>query len=146
MSSAQSANPSTKQRTRSSPNFARYFVFSDFYSYGKDRVSRAIIIQVTKEADVLRLRLKELGEMKQTTVAEKEKKIAELELKVAEGETQRRKMHNLIQVRAAGRCLQPHHRDFPDKEMFNLLYQGTPRKRQSLRQGATDFAERQHCW
>ena len=46
----------------------------------------------------MRLRLKELGEVKQSSLAEKEKKIAELENKLLDGELQRRKMHNLIQV------------------------------------------------
>lgn len=55
---------------------------------------------VKREAEVLRLRLKELSNQGTQTVAQKDKLIEELQEKVKVGDKLRRTMHNTIQVRA----------------------------------------------
>lgn len=54
---------------------------------------------VKREAEVLRLRLKELSNQGTQTVAQKDKLIEELQEKVKVGDKLRRTMHNTIQVR-----------------------------------------------
>lgn len=51
------------------------------------------------ELDVVKHRLEALGREKDVATMGASSKIEELESKVLEGEVQRRKMHNLIQVR-----------------------------------------------
>lgn len=62
---------------------------------------------VKREAEVLRLRLKELSHQGTQTVAQKDRLIEELQEKVKAGDKLRRTMHNTIQVRSAAAAYGP---------------------------------------
>lgn len=71
----------------------------------RERVSNARdgdleeLCEVKREAEVLRLRLKELSNHGTQTLAQKDRLIEELQEKVKTGDKMRRVMHNTIQVR-----------------------------------------------
>ncbi|KAF0685983.1 Aste57867_22186 [Aphanomyces stellatus] len=60
-------------------------------------VEMTALVDAKREADVLRLRLKEQNLHGMQSMEEKDRLLAELQAKVKEGEIQRRKMHNTIQ-------------------------------------------------
>lgn len=62
------------------------------------------LCDVKREADVLRLRLKELSNQGIQTMAEKDHEIEELQEKLRQGDKLRRMMHNTIQVRLLEQC------------------------------------------
>ncbi|CAK4799735.1 unnamed protein product [Aphanomyces euteiches] len=61
------------------------------------KVEMSTLVEAKREADVLKMRLKELSLHGMHSMEEKDRKIIELEAKVKEGEVMRRKMHNTIQ-------------------------------------------------
>ncbi|ETV85217.1 hypothetical protein, variant [Aphanomyces astaci] len=60
-------------------------------------VEMTALVDAKREADVLKLRLKELNHHGTQSLHEKDARIAALEAKLKDGEVQRRKMHNTIQ-------------------------------------------------
>ncbi|RHY32140.1 hypothetical protein DYB32_002820 [Aphanomyces invadans] len=62
-----------------------------------EMVEMKALVEAKREAEVLKLRLKELNLHGSQTLHEKDTMIATLEAKVKEGEAQRRRMHNTIQ-------------------------------------------------
>jgi hypothetical protein len=62
------------------------------------------LCNVKREADVLRLRLKELSNQGIQTMTEKDQEIEELQEKLRQGDKLRRMMHNTIQVRLLHQC------------------------------------------